>query len=860
MLTVKAHLCNYQKFKQVIISDLFFIIFMSSKNELDMKKMKINIIVLLFFICYPFFSDARVIYSDTKDVYGATPNIRTYLDTLSQNLMAYHNVDTYVKKIENGVVYLEMEKYNEEQKKYISDFIDRWVDDSVLTIKNDEKVGNYDYFSGNKWDYRDEEITDVGDTEEIEDLKITDVSLQPMIKPSFDETIFNENNETTNKRNEVADSLSKLIFTTRDEGFVLSGQRVSIAELTVSSDSDSLNSNLYNGNVYVLYDSGQLKEEFQVKNGVLNGQYLKFLSAGPDFDNNNYQDTLKIQSLLSDLDTINTFISKLRQDSVREEQISNNIKYNELGVKKFYRYAEKYRKGKLKKEKLNTYNRYLKSTERLRQSIKRLKDSYWRIDNLGLQLVEERNKPIYKNWLEESFSYIMGNQTGIHKQFDYNSFNGESLQSRVDTDKTMRAALALEEELIDGVRNGSFKRICEGRNCSFEGFEDLPLSDDYDSYTIEGTFKDNKKNGTFTYTRSSHHGSYIVKEIYTYSNDVKNGDYKKYARDLVLAEGQYSIGMKTGTWKDYKSGDLTKEYNFIKDTLDGPYKEYSENVVVKEGQYSNGLMNGEWKYNITIYHYNMKSMRGRVEETYLNGKLNGNYKKYEGDVVVEEGKYLDGLMDGEWIFRHSNGNLKGKCKYIKGDGKYKQYYDSGELEWTVYYNQGKRDRYRKTSRFYKNGNIWYEGYAGDGETEWYGEFKKYHENGNLMEISNYDMSGNGRILSTKKYDSNGKEIIEKTNDYASSYKSDYYRKEVCSGGKVTSRWEEYKDNRHKIELRVKMICPYCSRESSVTNIWFRGDRDECDEREYECSPFGGCGKKYILKPCLIKHLDERDNF
>jgi hypothetical protein len=111
----------------------------------------------------------RVIYSDPKDEYDATPNIRTYLDTLSQNLMIDHNVDTYVKKIEDGVVYLEMDKYSEEQKNYISNFIDIWVDDLLLTIKNDEKIGDIDYFSGKKRNYRDEEITDVEDTEEIED-------------------------------------------------------------------------------------------------------------------------------------------------------------------------------------------------------------------------------------------------------------------------------------------------------------------------------------------------------------------------------------------------------------------------------------------------------------------------------------------------------------------------------------------------------------------------------------------------------------------------------------------------------------------------------------------------------------------
>jgi murein DD-endopeptidase MepM/ murein hydrolase activator NlpD len=113
-----------------------------------------------------------IVYCDPKDEYDATIDIRSYLDHLSQNLWLKYNVHTYVKKIEDGIVYLEMDKYNEEQKNYISGFIDRWVDDRVVTIPNDKKVGDYDYFSGLVWNYDDEEIEDVEDTEDKEKIKV----------------------------------------------------------------------------------------------------------------------------------------------------------------------------------------------------------------------------------------------------------------------------------------------------------------------------------------------------------------------------------------------------------------------------------------------------------------------------------------------------------------------------------------------------------------------------------------------------------------------------------------------------------------------------------------------------------------
>ena len=210
--------------------------------------------------------------------------------------------------------------------------------------------------------------------------------------------------------------------------------------------------------MYTTYDSGQLKEEFQIKSGVNHGQYNTFHSD-KYFKSEDFKDTLEIQSLLSHIDTTQIFISNQKKDSIRENRLSYDIKFVELGVKKFYKYQERYSEGKLKKEKLYTYNRYLQSIKKLENSTQRLKNSYLLLDSLELKLKKEKSKPVYVNQLKEKYTYEKGYQTGIHQKYDENS------------------NLLLEEELINGVRNGLYQR-----------FKNRKIKE-------KGTYLNNKKNG-----------------------------------------------------------------------------------------------------------------------------------------------------------------------------------------------------------------------------------------------------------------------------------------------------------------------------------------------------------------------------
>jgi antitoxin component YwqK of YwqJK toxin-antitoxin module len=106
-----------------------------------------------------------------------------------------------------------------------------------------------------------------------------------------------------------------------------------------------------------------------------------------------------------------------------------------------------------------------------------------------------------------------------------------------------------------------------------------------------------------------------------------------------------------------------------------------------------------------------------------------------------EGNYKNGKQDGEWIYYQRNGELKGKGKFINGDGtdigKSGVPKDGRDGLWIFYFENGKI----KEEATYKNGKI-------------DGFFKLYWINGTLSEESNYK---DGILSGTRNlYYSNGK--------------------------------------------------------------------------------------------------------
>lgn len=160
-----------------------------------------------------------------------------------------------------------------------------------------------------------------------------------------------------------------------------------------------------------------------------------------------------------------------------------------------------------------------------------------------------------------------------------------------------------------------------------------------------GTFVNGKEVGSFKYydITSSKHPT-IIKDFLINSDSAK---VRYYNLDGKLRSIGYMIGRnRVGKWIYYfPNGNLFSEETYVNGKLEGELKNYYKNGKVLEiTEYEKGKKNGFSKK------FSDKGIL--IEEVhYLNDKLHGKGKYFElnGD-LKEEGIYKNGLRDGKWEF------------------------------------------------------------------------------------------------------------------------------------------------------------------------------------------------------------------
>ncbi len=138
----------------------------------------------------------------------------------------------------------------------------------------------------------------------------------------------------------------------------------------------------------------------------------------------------------------------------------------------------------------------------------------------------------------------------------------------------------------------------------------------------------------------------------------------KDAKGLVLEQGTLRKGKKHGTWVVYrKERDVPQTIaNYVDGVLNGPYFEFAPyGQVALSCSYLNNKLHGHYiKY---------KSVRKLEEGDYLDGQLDGIYKKYyDGtEKVQQEISFKMGKQDGEHLFYNDKGEVTMRYTYKNGE-------------------------------------------------------------------------------------------------------------------------------------------------------------------------------------------------
>lgn len=194
-----------------------------------------------------------------------------------------------------------------------------------------------------------------------------------------------------------------------------------------------------------------------------------------------------------------------------------------------------------------------------------------------------------------------------------------------------------------------------------------------------------------------------------------------HAQKYVLAN--ISKGMINGELRLYSYNQEIERYNLKQGVYDG--KQYSF-PTHETYTYNNGVLT-----HYVSYHDNGQLKR---EQTYANGRLQGNAVEYDKDGKIISNKYyLNGLLNGEVMEISLQGYMK-KAVYKDGvlNGEYKEFFDNGDVAQKGAYENDKKSGLWIS--YDKNGDIKEEiGYL---QGQYHGASKRY-EKGSIYESCEY---------------------------------------------------------------------------------------------------------------------------
>lgn len=221
-----------------------------------------------------------------------------------------------------------------------------------------------------------------------------------------------------------------------------------------------------------------------------------------------------------------------------------------------------------------------------------------------------------------------------------------------------------------------------------------------------------------------------IDTIYTLIDAGKNYRKIQLVQNAITVTEGYLIGNnKTGKWFNYApNGILINVVEYENNIKSGLYLEFDNSGAVA------------------------------VQENYLNGKLNGEQKKYGvgpgGRMVKSIYNFKEGVFDGTCTEYAETGMMRSQMQYKAGkkDGTAKWYFSNGKLAmYQTYQNDmlnGPQEVYSQDGKLMSEGD-----YLNNLKS---GVWTEYHENGIVKSKGNYDKDV--KAGTWNYYDNTGKQI------------------------------------------------------------------------------------------------------
>jgi antitoxin component YwqK of YwqJK toxin-antitoxin module len=290
-------------------------------------------------------------------------------------------------------------------------------------------------------------------------------------------------------------------------------------------------------------------------------------------------------------------------------------------------------------------------------------------------------------------TYTNDKLNGVYKEYDLagnvilekHYFNGELFVPK-------------EEEIV--LKAEVKRSFYPDGKLQFEGafYKDIPV----------GIHREYDENGKIKINKEYTDEGILLGEGFFDENGKRTGKWRLFDPyyNYYYGEGNYKNGLKEGKWIFY----------------------YTDGNVEQEGIYSEDVPDREW-----IWYYPEGTKKR--EESYLLGKLEGQYKEYDrNESVITTGEYFDDAMIGEWISDIGDLKITGAYDYNVKTGEWKQFYNENNKKAFVgSYVSG--DASGTHTWYYPNGTVKLIGEYRTGKK--HKDWKSYSEDGTLFMTYTY---------------------------------------------------------------------------------------------------------------------------